>query len=83
MSKQERLMVKGLIAEKKQRLSELDVEMKGLALVIRSALPTYLGVESYNVVLVSESAQRLCRDKEEYSRLQADLHELQAEWGNL
>ena len=76
-------MIKGLIAEKEQRLSELDARMVGYGIAIRNALPTYLDVEAYNTQMVLDSAQCLHKDRREYDALKAELQKLQAEWGDL
>ncbi len=83
MTKQERLIVKGLIAEKKQRIAELDARMVGCGIAIRNALPTYLDAEAYNTQIVLDSAQCLHKDRQEYDALKTELQKLQAEWGDL
>ena len=81
MTKQERLIVKGLIAEKKQRLLELGSKMEGYGIVIHNALPTYLDIKAYNTQLVLECAECLHKARQEYDKLEAELQKLQAEWG--
>lgn len=81
MTKQERLIIRGLIAEKKQRLSELEIKMEGYAITVRDSLPTYMDVKAYNVQRVLECAQCLERDRREYDQLEAELQKLQEELG--
>ena len=81
MSRQERLMLKGLIAEKKQRISELDFEMASLGAAIRDELPLFLDAEHWRTRIVLDSAQRLHNCRTEYDRLKAELGELKKkEW---
>lgn len=81
MSRQERLMMQGWIAEKKHRLRELETEMKGLISVVRNALPPFLDLEMINARLACESAQRLLACDEERRQLLDELREQQKEWG--
>ena len=81
MSRQERLMMQGWLAEKKHRLRELETEMKGLISVVRNALPPFLDLDMIDARLACESSRRLLDCDEERRRLLDEMREQQKEWG--
>ncbi len=81
MSRHERLMAQGLIAEKKRRLRELETEITALIPVAREAIPPFMDLDLINARLALDSTRRLFSCTEERKRVLEELQALQKEWG--
>ncbi len=77
----DRIMARGVIAEKRRRIHDLETEIEGLCLVIRNAIAPFLDIDMLRPALALQSAKRLHQVYEERATLAADLKKLEAEWG--
>ena len=75
----ERLQLKGMLAESKQRFRTLDTEASGLILIIRSLLNPYEDVTKIDTEKALVSMQRLNTVQTELKNLEVKIRNLEAE----
>lgn len=82
MSREERLMAKGAMVEKKRRIRELETELAGLRVVIRDCVSPFKELDDIDADLLCLSSERMKACKAELQTAKSDLRRLEDEWGD-
>lgn len=81
MSRAECLIAQGAMAEKKRRVRELETEIEGLIVVIRSSLAPFMDFDMMKPELAKQSAKQLYERFEERKKLLAEIAKISEDWG--
>lgn len=77
---QERLQLKGMLAESKKKYRELDTEASGLILIIRTLLNPYVEIESIDTEKCIVYTKRLHEITQQMKELKVKIKNLEQEF---